>query len=79
VAPQAEPPRRPPASGKPSGRDRRGVIRQADRRAVKRCPGAQQFVVEAAQVALGHSRADVTQVYAERDLALARRVAAEAG
>jgi hypothetical protein len=30
-------------------------------------------------VALGHSRADVTQVYAERDLALARRVAAEAG
>jgi site-specific recombinase XerC len=26
-----------------------------------------QFGVEAAQVVLGHSRADVTQVYAERD------------
>ncbi len=35
--------------------------------------------LEAAQVALGHSRADVTQVYAERDLALAVRVAAEVG
>ena len=30
-----------------------------------------QYGLEAAQVALGHSRADVTQVYAERDLTLA--------
>ena len=37
------------------------------------------FGLEAAQVALGHSRADVTQVYAERDLALAEKVAAEVG
>ena len=37
------------------------------------------FGLEAAQVALGHARADVTQVYAERDEALALRVAAEIG
>jgi uncharacterized protein (TIGR02996 family) len=35
--------------------------------------------LEAAQVLLGHSRADVTQVYAERDLQLAARVAGEIG
>ena len=35
--------------------------------------------LEAAQVLLGHSRADVTQVYAERDSTLAARVAAEIG
>jgi hypothetical protein len=35
--------------------------------------------IEAAQVLLGHARADVTQVYAERDEALAARVAAEIG
>lgn len=35
--------------------------------------------LEAAQVLLGHASADVTQVYAERDLALAVRVAAEMG
>jgi integrase len=38
-----------------------------------------RFGLEAAQVALGHAAADVTQVYAERDLALAERVAAEIG
>ncbi len=35
--------------------------------------------LEAAQVLLGHARADVTQVYAERDLTLAFRVASEIG
>jgi integrase len=35
--------------------------------------------LEAAQVWLGHSRADVTQVYAERDLELAREIAAQLG
>jgi integrase len=35
--------------------------------------------LEAAQVLLGHSRADVTQVYAERDLNLAVAVAKKAG
>lgn len=37
------------------------------------------FGLEAAQVVLGHARADVTQVYAERDLALALGVAARTG
>jgi integrase len=37
------------------------------------------FGLEAAQVVLGHSRADVTQVYAERDLSLAEKVALEVG
>jgi len=34
-----------------------------------------EFGVEAAQVFLGHCSADVTQVYAQRDLLLARRIA----
>jgi integrase len=38
-----------------------------------------QFGLEAAQVALGHAQASVTEVYAERDLALATRVAAAIG
>lgn len=38
-----------------------------------------RFGLEAAQVVLGHSAADVTQVYAERDFALAARVAREVG
>jgi integrase len=37
------------------------------------------FGLEAAQVALGHATANVTQVYAERDLALATKVAAAIG
>jgi hypothetical protein len=38
-----------------------------------------QYGLEAAQVVLGHSKADVTQVYAERNLSLAERIAAEIG
>ncbi len=38
-----------------------------------------RFGLEAAQVVLGHSRADVTQVYAERDLEKARDVMREVG
>ncbi|MCL4193869.1 MAG: site-specific integrase, partial [Thermoguttaceae bacterium] len=38
-----------------------------------------KFGLEAAQVTLGHAKADVTQVYAERDLALAQQVAREVG
>ena len=38
-----------------------------------------KYGLEAAQVLLGHARADVTQVYAERDLTLGERVAAEVG
>lgn len=37
------------------------------------------YDLEAAQVLLGHARADVTQVYAEKNLALAAKVAAEIG
>ncbi len=37
------------------------------------------YGLEGAQVALGHERADVTQVYAERDSELARRIAEEIG
>ena len=35
--------------------------------------------LEAAQVWLGHSKADVTQIYAERNLDLARQIAARFG
>lgn len=38
-----------------------------------------EYGLEAAQVLLGHSRADVTQVYAERDEALAAEVATKVG
>jgi integrase len=38
-----------------------------------------QFGLEAAQTVLGHSKADVTQIYAERDYTLAARVAREVG
>jgi integrase len=38
-----------------------------------------QFGLEAAQVTLGHSQADVTQIYAERDSALAVEVARKIG
>ncbi len=38
-----------------------------------------RYGLEAAQVVLGHAKADVTQVYAERDLTLALKVASEMG
>lgn len=38
-----------------------------------------RFGLEAAQIVLGHAKADVTQVYAERDLVKARSVMAEIG
>jgi integrase len=38
-----------------------------------------RFGLEAAQVVLGHSMADVTQIYAERDLAKAAAVIREVG
>ena len=39
----------------------------------------ERYGLEAAQVSLGHASADITQVYAERDQELARRVALETG
>jgi integrase len=38
-----------------------------------------KFGIEAAQVALGHARADVTQIYAEKNMELAKRIAREMG
>lgn len=38
-----------------------------------------KFGIEAVQVSLGHACADVTQVYAERNFELARRIAMELG
>jgi len=38
-----------------------------------------QFGLEAAQILLGHSKADVTQIYAERDMTRAATVAAKIG
>jgi integrase len=38
-----------------------------------------RYGLEGAQVSLGQARADVTQVYAERDLSLAERIAREVG
>ena len=38
-----------------------------------------RFGLEEAQVTLGHSKADVTQTYAERDLGKAREVARAVG
>ena len=37
------------------------------------------FGLEAAQVVLGHSAADVTQIYAERDMAKAAEVMKQVG
>jgi hypothetical protein len=39
----------------------------------------QEFILEHAQVILGHSKADMTQQYAERNLALASDVASKIG
>lgn len=39
----------------------------------------EQYGIEAAQTVLGHIKADVTQVYAERDFELAKRVMRECG
>ena len=38
-----------------------------------------QYGLEAAQVILGHAKADVTQVYAERDMALAAEIMSKIG
>ncbi|MFN3242521.1 MAG: tyrosine-type recombinase/integrase [Planctomycetota bacterium] len=69
---------------------RRAIHRACDRAGVERWSPNQlrhsratevrrRFGLEAAQVALGHASADVTQVYAERDRELAARVARETG
>ncbi len=39
----------------------------------------EQYGLEAAQAVLGHSNADVTQIYAERDIAKAAKIMGEVG
>ncbi len=69
---------------------RRAIHRAADKANVKRWHPNQlrhaaatliraQFGLEAAQIALGHSKADVTQVYAQRDMRKALEVARSIG
>ncbi len=38
-----------------------------------------RFGLEAAQILLGHAKADVTQIYAERDMSKAREIVREVG
>jgi integrase len=88
-------PRRANPKRKPAGRYTVTAYGQAIRRACERAAVVpwhpnqlrhtagteirKAYGVEAAQVVLGHSKADVTQVYAERDHELARRVAKDVG
>jgi integrase len=61
--------------------DKAGVERWAPNR-LRHAAGTEirrLFGLEASQVVLGHASADVTQIYAERDAELARRVAREVG
>jgi len=73
-----------------TGSYRRAIHRACDRAGIERwspnrlrhSAGTEirkRFGLEAAQVALGHASADVTQVYAERDAELARKVARKIG
>jgi integrase len=63
----------------------RGIVECGDE--IERClrsakvatDATQRFGLEAAQVYLGHASADVTQVYAERNRTLAKRVASAIG
>ena len=61
--------------------DRAGIDRWGPNR-LRHSAGTEirkQFGLEAAQVALGHASADITQIYAERDAELAREVARKIG
>ena len=83
-------PERKPGDRYDSNSYRRAIQRACDRLEIERwTPNRlrhsaateirKQFGLEAAQVSLGHSSADVTQVYAERDLELAKKVAKKLG
>ncbi len=69
---------------------RHAIVRACDKAGVPRWSPLQlrhtaatlirtRFGLEAAQIVLGHARADVTQIYAERDLTRAHSVMAEIG
>ena len=46
---------------------------------MRSCDIRNRYGLEAAQAVLGHSNADVTQIYAERDFSLAAQVMKEVG
>ncbi len=82
--------RRPPGSCYSTTSYRRAIHRACERAGIEQWSPNRlrhaaateirsRFGLEAAQVILGHSRADVTQVYAERDLAKAEAVVREVG
>jgi integrase len=86
----ADEPKRAPRSGYDVASYRRAIYRACDKASVPRwSPNRLRHLfatevrrdhgLEAAQVLLGHTKADVTQVYAERDMAKAKSVAAKVG
>ena len=83
-------PRRSPGNRYTTESYRRAIHRACDRAGVPRwSPNRlrhsagtkirRKYGLEASQVVLGHAKADVTQVYAERDFELARRIVREVG
>ncbi|MHC4399622.1 MAG: tyrosine-type recombinase/integrase [Planctomycetota bacterium] len=83
-------PKRSPANRYTRDSYRRAIHRACDKAGVERwspnrlrhSTGTEirkRYGLEGAQVVLGHARADVTQVYAERNLELAVRIARECG
>lgn len=83
-------PKRSPGDRYDSGSYRRAIHRACDKVGISRwSPNRlrhtfatqvrKSYGLEAVQVCLGHARADVSQVYAERDATLAARVAREVG
>lgn len=81
---------RRPASRYTTGSYRRAIHRACEQKGIpKWCPNRirhtaateirHKFGLEAAQTVLGHASAAVTQIYAERDLALAASIARELG
>ena len=83
-------PRRPPKDSYSTDSYRRAIHRACQRHNIEKWSPNQlrhstatdvrkRFGLEAAQVICGHQSADITQVYAERNLDLARQVAREVG
>lgn len=87
---QVSSPQRPPGEKYTTNSYRRAIHRGCDKAGIPRwSPNRlrhsaateirRDFGLEAAQIVLGHSSADVTQVYAERDLQLGLRIAEKIG
>ena len=85
-----KPGKRRPADCYTTGSYRRAIHRGCDKKGIPKCSHnrirhtagteiRQKFRLEAAQTVLGHASAAVTQIYAERDMALAASIAKELG